>query len=538
MSTYPDMNRRSLLLNGCAAVLASHPVFAASQAFAQAAQEEADKPAEPAGNPFSFDRLTAMMKARAGKAYEAPAADLPDQIANLNYDKHRAIRFRPDEAVWAGEAPFELQAFHPGWLFKEPVKIHVVEDGREEVLSFDSHHFEYNQPLDASAFEGLKLPGVAGFRLHYPLNSPDVMDELVAFLGASYFRALGRGNFYGLSARGLAVNTATSEGEEFPRFSEFWIEKPKRQSKSVTVHAALDSQSVTGAYRFVITPGARTVMEVTARLFIREDIKRLGIAPMTSMFLFAENNDSSFDDFRPQVHDSDGLKIVRASGEELWRNLNNPRKLATSFFGETSPKAFGLYQRDRSFENYQDAGAGYERRPSLLVEPLGDWGKGWINLVEIPTDLEVNDNIVAFWVPEGEVKAGQEMEFSYRLSWGDLPEPGKTLGRVVALRTGEGGVSGVKNEKGLRKFVVDFDGEVLRNLSSEDEVLAQISVSNAEISHSGVSRVEANGVWRLVIDLLPEGDKPVEMKAHLTRGNEVLSETWLYQWRNGDDRRS
>ncbi|KFB08937.1 glucan biosynthesis protein [Nitratireductor basaltis] len=532
------MNRRSLLLNGCAAVLASHTVFAASSASAQSAPEPVGASEAPAGNPFSFDRLTAMMKERAAKAYEAAEATLPDAIAELNYDQHRAIRFRPDEAVWAGEAPFELQAFHPGWLFKEPVKIHVVEDGVEEVLGFDSHHFEYNKPLEASDFEGLKLPGVAGFRLHYPLNSPDVMDELVAFLGASYFRGLGRGNFYGLSARGLAVNTATSEGEEFPRFSEFWIEKPKRQSKSVTVYAALDSQSVTGAYRFVITPGARTQMDVTARLFIREDIKRLGIAPMTSMFLFAENNDSSFDDFRPQVHDSDGLKIVRASGEELWRNLNNPRKLATSFFSETSPKAFGLYQRDRNFQNYQDAGAGYERRPSLLVEPEGDWGKGWINLVEIPTDLEVNDNIVAFWVPEGEVKAGQELEFAYRLSWGDLPEPGKKLGRVVALRTGEGGVSGVKNEEGLRKFVIDFDGEVLRNLSSDDEVLAQISVSNAEITHSGVSRVEANGVWRLVIDLLPEGDKPVEMKAHLAIEDEAVTETWLYQWRNGDDRRS
>ncbi|WP_265517583.1 glucan biosynthesis protein [Nitratireductor luteus] len=497
--------------------------------------ENGQAAAGEAEQPFSFDGLSAAMKERASQAYEEPAVQLPDVLADLSYDQHRAIRFKPDQAEWRDEALFELQAFHPGWLFKQPVKLNVVEAGRASPLDINSDRFVYHKPLDPKAFEGMELPGVAGFRLHYPLNNPDVADELVAFLGASYFRALGRDNLYGLSARGLAINTATSQGEEFPRFSEFWIEKPEQAAREIKLYAALDSQSVTGAFAFTIRPGQNTEVDVTARLYTRAAIQRLGIAPMTSMFLFAENNDHAFDDYRGQVHDSDGLKIVRASGEELWRNLNNPRELANSFFAEASPRAFGLYQRDRDFEQYQDAGAGYERRPSLLVEPMDDWGDGWINLVEIPTELEVNDNIVAFWVPAGEVKAGEALEFRYRLTWGSLDEPGKQLARVTALRTGMGGVSGVENDTNMRKFVIDFEGEVLRDLPADEGVEAAVSVNRAEIIHQTVSRVEANGAWRLVLDLLPEGAEPVELSAKLNSGDRLLSETWVYQWRRGDD---
>lgn len=530
------MNRRSFLLSTATGLLYGS---SGVRAFAQetAAEEAAD--AAPHGAPFSFDLLSKAMKERAAQAYEPPQEELPEAIAELTYDQHRAIRYRPDHAVWRGEAPFELQAFHMGWLFKAPVHIHAVKDGRAEPVTFHPRDFEYREPLDPEQFDGMTMPGVAGFRLHCALNSPGVMDELAAFLGASYFRVLGRGNLYGLSARGLAVNTATSQGEEFPRFTDFYIETPDRRDKEITVHAALDSESVTGAYSFVIAPGQNTVMDVTLRLFVRRDIQRLGIAPMTSMFLFAENNRSAFDDYRGQVHDSDGLKIVRQNGDELWRNLNNPKELANSFFAEENPRAFGLYQRDRDYENYQDAGAGYERRPSLLVEPLGTWGKGWINLVEIPTELEINDNIVAFWVPEGEIKAGQELEFRYRLSWGAIEEPSTHLARVTALRTGEGGVSGVENGgDGTRKFVVDFDGKVLRNLPEDSDIKANVNVRNADIVHSTVSRVAATGAWRLVIDLKPANNHIIELNAHLAKDGEKLSETWLYQWRVGDEKQS
>ncbi len=533
------MDRRSFLVSCLSASLlgASSLMTIATSARAEDVAAQGGE-VKSGAKPFSFDALTEAMKNKASQPFAKAGFELPQQIAELTYDQHRAIRFRPDHALWQGEAPFELQAFHMGWLFKEPVRLYAVEGETAEPILFTGRDFEYRKPLDPTAFEDLVMEGEAGFRLHYPLNAPDVMDELVSFLGASYFRALGRDTLYGLSARGLAIDTATANGEEFPRFTDFYIEKPNRRSKEVTVYAAMDSESVTGAYRFVISPGRNTVMNVTARLFARRDIGRLGVAPMTSMFLFAENNDSAFDDYRGQVHDSDGLKIVRQDGDELWRNLNNPSELATSFFTEDSPQAFGLFQRDRDFANFQDAGAHYEERPSLLVEPLESWGRGNVTLVEIPTDLEVNDNIVAFWVPEKAVKAGDELEFNYRLTWGAIEEPTNRFARVMALRGGEGGVSGVKNEEGLRKFVVDFDGEVLRNLPGDSNIEAVVNVSRGEIAHSTVSRIGSNGMWRLVIDLKPNGSGPVEMNGHLKLDDKRLSEIWSYQWRETDDARS
>lgn len=528
------IDRRSLLLSAAAGMLFG----SSSLAPASAAASEPATPAPPAdGAPFSYDLLSQAMKDRAGQPYAEEQAEIPAEIAELTYDQHRAIRYRPERAVWKGKAPFELHAFHMGWLFKQPVRLHSVADGMMRPLVFTPADFEYRPPLDPVRFSGLAVPGVAGFRLHYPLNNPDVMDELVAFLGASYFRALGRDTVYGISARGLAVNTATDGGEEFPRFTDFFIETPQEHSAEITIYAALDSPSLTGAYAFRIIPSASTLIDVTARLYTRADIERLGIAPMTSMFLFAENNHSAFDDYRGEVHDSDGLKIVRRSGEELWRYLNNPKHLANSFFGEDSPKAFGLFQRDRQFQHYQDAEARYERRPSLLVEPLNEWGKGLIHLVELPTSQETNDNIVAYWVPEVEIKAGQQLEFKYRLTWGAIEETGKKLARVTSLRTGAGGVSGVEgNGSGLRKFVVDFAGDLLRNLSAGSGVEATVNVSNGEIVHFSVFQIEPNDVWRLALDVRSTGDGPIELSAFLNNEGRRLSETWLYQWRNGDEK--
>ena len=537
------MNRRSVVGGVAALLAASVSRLGLVPAFAQ--WEENPPPAEPQTpqaqaphepQPFSFDQLTEAMRARASEPYAEEAANLPEQIADLSYDQHRAIRFRPDHALWRGKSPFELQAFHMGWLFKQPVRIFQVADGLATPVSFTGADFEYRPPLDAARFDDLQMPGVAGFRLHHPLNRPDVMDELVAFLGASYFRALGRGTFYGLSARGLAVNTATQVGEEFPRFSDFYIEQPRESDRAITIYAAMDSASVTGAYMFRIVPGAATKMEVTARLFVRADIERLGIAPMTSMFLYAENNRHNFDDYRPQVHDSEGLVIERANGEILWRALNNPSVLANSYLIEENPRAFGLYQRERRFQEYQDADAHYERRPSLRIEPIGDWGRGAVQLVEIPSKLEVNDNIVAFWVPDGRATAGQSLEYRYRLIWGDIDESHDGLAKVRATRAGKGGVSGVKNDDALRKFVIDFEGGILGNLPAESDVMAETNLSSGEIVHSTVSRIQGTAIWRLVLDIRPAGDQPIEMNAHISFGDQRLSETWLYQWRPADDR--
>lgn len=498
------------------------------------APEVPAEPAAPQQAPFSFDSLTEEMRAATAKPDQPQ--QLPDSfLSQLTYDDYRLIRFNPERARFADveETRFQLHAFHMGWLFKEPVLLYEVSGDQARLMGFDTDDFIYEREARTHVPEHTVLPGVAGFRLHTPLNRPDVFDELVAFQGASYFRSLGRGSAYGLSARGLAVNTGMSIAEEFPRFTRFWIQRPESGSSTITVWAAMESASLTGAYQFVITPGEETVMEVTARLFLRNNVEQLGIAPLTSMFLFAERNHSDFDDYRPNVHDSDGLGITRADGELLWRPLANPPRLASSYFAETAPKSFGLYQRDRNFDHYQDAAALYERRPSCVVEPLGDWGKGAVRLVEIPSDLEVNDNIVAFWVPEAPAKAGDALEYRYRLRWGDIePFDGSALARVLETRAGAGGVSGVANTDGTRKFVIDFVGGLLENLPAEavDKLNIVASVSKGEIVTQVLQRIPEDGIWRLVLDVKAPSGATVELSAHIAGYGRKLTETWLYQW--------
>lgn len=520
---------RRALIAGAAAL--GGTVVLARRALAQEAAPEVAPGAAPeaAAPPFSFDALSAAMQARAAEPYRPPEP-VTGFAADLDYDAYRGINFLPERSRWREAGlPFWLQAFHMGWLFDLPVALYEVADGAVRPFAFTSDDFEYRNSEPPPP--GTPMPGVSGFRLTTALNRPDVFDELVVFQGASYFRALGRANAYGLSARGLAINTASGADEEFPRFSAFYAVRPAPGDRSVTVYAELDSESVTGAYRFVITPGQQTVMDVTARLFFRRDVENLGVAPLTSMFLYAEANRSRFDDYRPQVHDSQGLRIRRANGDVLWRALANPPRLSTSYFVETTPLGFGLDQRDRDFADYQDAEARYEDRPSVEVDMLGEWGPGAVRLVEIPSDLEVNDNIVAYWAPDGTFAAGSAHSFDYRLRWGLMePEEGAELAHVLDTRTGVGGVSGVETEGGARKFVVDFKGGRLAALPPDSDVAAQLSVNHGEIVTHTLSKVEGTDIWRLVADVVPEPNAATELIAYIEGYGQRLSETWLYQW--------
>jgi periplasmic glucans biosynthesis protein len=482
------------------------------------------------GTVFSFDHLTEEMRSLAALPHRATEqVALP--LGQLTYDDWRLIRFRSDRARWTGDGGgFRLHAFHPGWLFPDPVALYQVTDGVAQPMTFGSRDFEYLGELSERAPEGMDLPGVAGFRLTHPLNRPGLWDEVVAFLGASYFRALGRGSVYGISARGLALNTALAQGEEFPRFTRFYLVRPAPDADRITLCAALESPSVTGACRFEIRPGDPTEMEVTARLFFRADVAQIGVAPLTSMFLFDAKNRADFDDYRPQVHDSNGLAIHRADGERLWRPLNNPPVLANSYFAEDAPRAFGLHQRGRDFSDYQDSGARYDRRPSLRVVPLDDWGPGWVRLLEIPTELETNDNIVAFWVPEAPARAGEAREYRYRLDWGDLTEDADNSARNVSMRAGVGGVSGVPAAPDTRKFVVDFAGGALDALPADAPVSAALSARDAEITGYTLERIEPSGVWRLVIDAAMASGAVAEFAAHLETPDGQMSEGWRYQW--------
>lgn len=488
-------------------------------------------PAMAVGAAFSFDILSEWARAQAAVPYVEPVR--PEGfLGALDYDDYRSIRFRPERARWSDPGDqFRLHAFHTGWLFGEPVQMFDVSAGTVQPMPFTTADFAYDNGLSERVPADAPLPGVAGFRLHYPLNRPDILDELVAFLGASYFRALGQGSSYGLSARGLAINTAVGVPEEFPRFTAFYLERPAPGADHCVLSASLDSPSVTGAYRFVIRPGEDTRMEVTARLWFRADVEQVGIAPLTSMFLYDDKNRARFDDYRPRVHDSNGLRLIGADGAVMWRPLNNPPQLAESWFAQAGGR-FGLHQRGRDFDDYQDAEAHYERRPSLDVEPLGDWGPGSVRLVEIPTDLEVNDNIVAFWVAEAKgARAGEAREYAYVLHWGNLTEADpERLAEVVATRAGAAGVSGVENPADARKFVIDFAGPLLSGLPADAAVKPVVTLSAGEILAQTLEPVPEDGVWRLVLDVAAPGAAVIELTAHIAGYGRKLTETWLYQW--------
>jgi periplasmic glucans biosynthesis protein len=536
MTTFPApitaVSRRRLLALAASATAIPH------MGFAQAAAPQATAPAVPPEAPaapqqFSFDLLAEEMRVLATRPHQ-PAAKPEGFLGNLNYDEYRLIRF--NDAKWRWNEPgsaFRLAAFHMGWLFPEPVVLYEVADGMATEMRFTTDDFEYLNELAERVPAGAKLPGVAGFRLNNALNRPDKLDELVAFVGASYFRALGRDSAYGLSARGLALNTATNSPEEFPRFSRFYMERGAAGAQSITVYATLEGPSVTGAYRFEIRPGGTTEMDVTARLFFRQDVAELGIAPLTSMFLFSEKNRADFDDYRPNVHDSDGLRIIRADGDVIWRPLNNPVRVAGGYFAENAVKRFGLHQRDRNFESYQDTHSRYHLRPSVDVEPLGDWGPGHVRLVEIPSDLEANDNIVAYWVPEAKAKTGDAREFSYRLHWGMLPlDPQMPIAHVAETRAGHGGYAGVEPIPGARKFVIDFAGGVLAGLEPDTSTKMEpvVSVTGAELTGALIEKLPEGGVWRMVIEVKAAEGAVVELAAHIAGFGRKLTENWLYQW--------
>lgn len=492
--------------------------------------EGGTSPSQP--QPFSFAWLDAKMATAAQADYVAPT-DAPEVIADLDYDGYRKIQFNPDRARWDDDGSlFRLHAFHPGWLYKQTVAIHEVIDGVQTPMAFSTDDFLYYDDLASRVPLHRQLPGVAGFRLNTTLNRADLFDEMISFVGASYFRALARGNSYGLSARGLAINTGLSGAEEFPRFTEFWLERPKPGQEDAILYAALDSPSCTGAYRFVIRPGAETTIDVTAKLHFRRDVEQLGVAALTSMFLFDEKNSHSFDDYRPQVHDSNALMVMRKDGDVLWRPLNNPPRLASTYLNEPNLKSFGLIQRDRDFGDYQDAGAHYHDRPSVVIEPQGDWGEGAVRLVEIPSDLEGNDNIVSFWVPADKPRAGETREYAYRLRWGALGTDREgDRAWIISTLAGRGGTSGVADTKDtMRKFVIDFEGGLMARLPADAKLTPVVTLSAGKIQHIALSKVENTTIWRLVIDVDGEKETLVELVAHIAGFNRKLTETWIYQW--------
>ncbi len=472
---------------------------------------------------FDFETLRYRAKVLAEKPYIAPPNRVPEWLTKLTYDEHRLIRFDPERAWWRRDGlPFQLQFFHPGFLLNRTVQISEIKHGQAEPIPFDAKLFIYDRLKTGELPSSM---GFAGFRMLYALNKPG--DELGAFQGASYFRLLCQKAIYGLSARGLALNTAEPGGEEFPTFTEFWIERPAQDAKAITIYALLDSPSVAGAYRFIVTPGADTVADVKAALFFRKAVKTVGLAPLTSMFWHGENTNAVTDDFRPEVHDSDGLLLATGAGEWLWRPLTNPATMRVAAFSDENPHGFGLFQRDRNFENYQDLEASYDQRPSVWIEPIGKWGRGAVRLVELSTPDETNDNIVAFWVPEKLPPPGEALQYEYRLHWflDQIKPPG---GYAVATRHGRTKT----HEPDLERFFVDFSSPYLAKQGADPAIEAVVTVgTGAKLTHSVVLKNPHNGTWRVAFSIRPDGSKqPVELRCFLKKSPHVLTETWSYLW--------
>ncbi len=475
--------------------------------------------ATPEGTPFNRDWLLAEAERLAKQEYVQPSEQGLGPFGNLSYDQYRDIRFQKGASIWEREGRgFTIDLFHPGFIYKTPIELDLVVGGRARAVRFTPDVFEYGEDVPRPAADAMS--GYSGFRVRYPINSPNKLDEFLLFQGASYFRAVGRGQIYGLSARGLAVNTAEKDGEEFPAFTRFWIERPPVAATSIVIHALLDSPSVTGAYSFTIEPGETTRMDVRCSLFPRVDLASVGIAPLTSMFLFDSSNHIRFDDYRPAVHDSDGVQIVTGASERLWRPLANPRELQISEFMDTDPRAFGLAQRAREYDDYEDAEARYDLRPSLWVQPQEKWGRGSVELVEIPSDKETHDNIVAFWRPAEPLHAGQRYDYNYRLQWLAVPPDELPVARVADTRIGQG------RDRARRLIVVDFD----RSGTIPEDLHPEVTSSAGTISNVTGLPVPSVHQYRASFELDPENKDAIELRLVLVSNGKGWSETWLYRW--------
>lgn len=481
---------------------------------------------------FSWDGLVALAKARQAEIYLPRPDPAPELLGKIGYEQHHAIKQPVANGLFAEPGRDGIVTmFHLGELFRRPVRVNVVEDGNAREVLYRRDLFAY--PEGNAAGEMPNDAGFAGFRVHEPWTGQGQPGDWLAFLGASYLRSSGDLKQYGISARGIALETGAFDGndEEFPDFTEFWVEE--MQGGRMRIYALLDGPSISGAFRFEVTHFPKTVMDVTCHLFLRRAVKRLGVAPLTSMYWYSQETRWAQGDWRPEVHDSDGLLIHDAKGGAIWRPLTNPAELSFSSFLTRKPRGFGLMQRDRAYASYEDQAA-FERRPNLWVEPKTGFEEGSIQLVEFPTAAEYGDNIVAFFVPAALVEAGDALAFDYRLHWSG-EEPEQRLARMVALRLGrprrhKPQASESRPERIERKVILDFSGEGLPGADMRvDDVSVTLSHGEAHAVLMHPSADDPNG-WRVSFDAFLEDTRQCEVTVDLRSGNTVLAETVVFRF--------
>lgn len=514
----PSLRHKAKILFGTAALILMPLVHAAEQTETIGSAEK-----------FSFSVLKDQAHDLAQQPYKAHAGEIPNALKKLDWDQYQQIGFKHDEALWKNQdSLFRAELFHLGLNFTTPVTIYELADGKARQVAYSPDLFNYGD----SGVKAKKLPkdlGFAGFRFHF---FTDWSRDLISFLGASYFRAVDSTMQYGLSARGLAVDTAFNRPEEFPMFTKFWLQRPRKGEETAIVYALLDSPSVTGAYRFAISPGPDMVINVDTALYPRKDIERLGIAPLTSMYMVGENSRRADYDWRPEIHDSDGLAMLTQGGDWIWRPLANPRMLRFNVYNLDHARGFGLFQRDQNFDHYQDDGIFYDKRPSVWIEPTNDWGKGAVDLVEIPAQDETFDNIVAFWNPAQPIKAGQELQYSYKMLWTSRPPAPRKLAHVVDSFTGLGGVIGQKRHYYSKRFVIDFKGGTLPMLGNDTQVKPVIETSAGRVEITSARPLHAINGYRAMFDVVPPDgtDHPINLRVYLEADGQPISEYWMYQW--------
>jgi len=480
-----------------------------------------DAPGLKEGEVFSRDKLLEYAKALAKSAYVAPDSTLPASLQSLNYDQYVSIRFRPERAIWSTDhRGFVIEPLHRGFIYAALVDLFTIEDGRVLVVPYEPDMFDFGSIAPPAPDSKL---GFSGFRLKAPIDSPDRLDDFAIFQGATYFRAIARNQIYGAVARGLAINTGEASGEQFPFFRAFWIERPQQRSDTLAVHALLDSEAATGALHLTLTPGENTIIDVDATFYPRTKIDHVGIAPLNSMYLFGPNDRKGVDDVRVAVHESSGLQMLTGGGEWIWRPLQNPETLQISGFVDKTPRGFGLIQRNRDPAAFEDSQHRYETQPSVWITPKGDWGEGSIQLVEIPTDAEIHDNIICYWRPKNALEAGQEYAFSYRTNWCWTPPDTPPMAVVHETRIGAFGAK-------RRMFVIDFQGDIFANADNIRGIEPNIAANPGKISDVSLTLDTQRRIGRLSFGLDPESENYSEMRAVLIKDGKPVSETWLYRW--------
>jgi len=510
------MNRRGFLT---AASLLALAAGASHMGWAAPKEGEAAE-----ATPFSWEMLKERARLLAEKPFDIQNYKPPTEVAELNYDQYRFIHFNPDKAIWRAEGlPYRLQLFHLGYIYKEPVEIFLLEDGKAARLAYNRDFYEFG-PAERRVTVPDGGGGYSGFRIHAPIYTPDDFSEFLVFQGASYFRAKSKDQTYGLSARGMAIDTAQGGPEEFPSFRKFWVEKPRPGEKGVEVYALLDSVSVSGAYHFKAVAGSVTAMEVECQLYPRKSLNHAGIAPFSSMFFFGPQDHSPADDFRPRVHDSDGLSIHTGNGDWIWRPLVTAPHILYSVFFDSNPAGFGLIQRERDFDQYEDIGAEYHNRPSAWVEPIGDWGEGSVDLIELPTDTEYVDNIVAFWRPKDPLQPGQSYNYRYKLTWPHQAPVPAGLAKVKQTRAGLG------LAPGSRFLLIDFAGGDLYANASEEHFDFDVHASAGYIKAFSVTPHPLIDGKRIGIEYYPDGIKVADLSFQIRRMGVPISEKWVYRW--------